>query len=230
MSIYFRKNYLVTCRVKGKSLMIRFSSQKQFIQSFSFVIFMLVDTWSVWLVHDEALLLLLLFCASLFQEFDPIDMHFKKSEKLSICMTLSTRSILTHHWWLLLSIKFLWQTSNSSLYPGCMAALDAEHYLQEVGAQEGKADWLSQEEATTSVSRSPTLSLLKATLWTFMPWAVLTSECFYRIFLPLIVVLFDVLEIYLYLRWRRRIACGYPHFLHLLMIELLWHLAFLVPN
>jgi hypothetical protein len=23
---------------------------------------------------------------------------------------------------------------------GCMAALDAEHYLQEVGAQEGKAD------------------------------------------------------------------------------------------
>lgn len=60
--------------------MIRFSSQKQFIQSFSFVIFMLVDTWSVWLVHDEALLLLLLFCASLFQEFDPIDMHFKKRE------------------------------------------------------------------------------------------------------------------------------------------------------
>jgi len=24
--------------------------------------------------------------------------------------------------------------------PGCMAALDAEHYLQEVGAQEGKTD------------------------------------------------------------------------------------------
>jgi thioredoxin reductase (NADPH) len=23
---------------------------------------------------------------------------------------------------------------------GCMAALDAEHYLQEVGAQEGKSD------------------------------------------------------------------------------------------
>lgn len=62
--------------------MIRFSSQKQFIQSFSFVIFMLVDTWSVLLVHDEALLLLLLFCASLFQEFDPIDMHFKKKREI----------------------------------------------------------------------------------------------------------------------------------------------------
>ena len=26
-----------------------------------------------------------------------------------------------------------------------MAALDAEHYLQEIGAQEGKADWLSSD-------------------------------------------------------------------------------------
>jgi thioredoxin reductase len=31
------------------------------------------------------------------------------------------------------------QISNS-VYTGCMAALDAEHYLQEVGAQEGKSD------------------------------------------------------------------------------------------
>lgn len=26
-------------------------------------------------------------------------------------------------------------------FAGCMAALDAEHYLQELGAQEGKSDW-----------------------------------------------------------------------------------------
>jgi len=26
---------------------------------------------------------------------------------------------------------------------GCMAALDAEHYLQEIGSQEGKSDWRS---------------------------------------------------------------------------------------
>lgn len=25
-------------------------------------------------------------------------------------------------------------------YAGCMAALDAEHYLQEIGSQEGKSD------------------------------------------------------------------------------------------
>jgi len=25
-----------------------------------------------------------------------------------------------------------------------MAALDAEHYLQEIGSQEGKSDWLSR--------------------------------------------------------------------------------------
>jgi len=30
---------------------------------------------------------------------------------------------------------------------GCMAALDAEHYLQEVGAQEGKTDWLCLGQA-----------------------------------------------------------------------------------
>ena len=28
---------------------------------------------------------------------------------------------------------------------GCMAALEAEHYLQEIGAQEGKSDWLSNK-------------------------------------------------------------------------------------
>lgn len=27
---------------------------------------------------------------------------------------------------------------------GCMAALEAEHYLQEIGAQEGKSDWSSK--------------------------------------------------------------------------------------
>lgn len=26
------------------------------------------------------------------------------------------------------------------IYAGCMAALDAEHYLQEIGSQEGKSD------------------------------------------------------------------------------------------
>ena len=25
---------------------------------------------------------------------------------------------------------------------GCMAAMEAEHYLQEIGSQEGKSDWL----------------------------------------------------------------------------------------
>lgn len=28
------------------------------------------------------------------------------------------------------------------IYAGCMAALDAEHYLQEIGSQEGKSDWV----------------------------------------------------------------------------------------
>lgn len=28
-----------------------------------------------------------------------------------------------------------------NIYAGCMAALDAEHYLQEIGSQEGKSDW-----------------------------------------------------------------------------------------
>jgi hypothetical protein len=46
---------------------------------------------------------------------------------------------------------------------GCMAALDAEHYLQEVSAQEGKSDWLYLGVATTSLSKS--LLMLKATLW-----------------------------------------------------------------
>ncbi|KAF3794471.1 40S ribosomal protein S17-2 [Nymphaea thermarum] len=30
--------------------------------------------------------------------------------------------------------------SDESAIPGCMAALDAEHYLQEIGEQEGKYD------------------------------------------------------------------------------------------
>jgi hypothetical protein len=47
-----------------------------------------------------------------------------------------------------------------------MAALDAEHYLQEVGAQEGKSDWLYLGATTTGLSKS--LSMLKATLW----WAL----------------------------------------------------------
>lgn len=43
---------------------------------------------------------------------------------------------------------------------GCMAALDAEHYLQEIGAQEDKTDWLylgqagRSSSATSSVARA----------------------------------------------------------------------------
>lgn len=50
-----------------------------------------------------------------------------------------------------------------------MAALDAEHYLQEIGAQEGKSDWLYGPSNSQ-------LPVLKAALWcAFMPWVVMNS-------------------------------------------------------
>jgi hypothetical protein len=58
---------------------------------------------------------------------------------------------------------------------GCMAALDAEHYLQEIGAQEEKSDWLYLGVATSSPSNGQLL-VLKAALWcAFMPWVVMNS-------------------------------------------------------
>ena len=35
--------------------------------------------------------------------------------------------------------KVSWMSCNDA---GCMAALEAEHYLQEIGSQQGKTDWL----------------------------------------------------------------------------------------
>lgn len=42
----------------------------------------------------------------------------------------------------MLSSKCFW-TDQMTYIAGCMAALDAEHYLQEMGAQVEKTDWLS---------------------------------------------------------------------------------------
>lgn len=53
---------------------------------------------------------------------------------------------------------------------GCMAALDAEHYLQGVGVQQDKSDWLASE--------GPELrrSLIRSNVWWNLPlWGAIHS-------------------------------------------------------
>lgn len=53
---------------------------------------------------------------------------------------------------------------NSVIGAGCMAALDAEHYLQEVGFQEGKAPWLS------GVCPELKRCLIRSNVWLLGDW------------------------------------------------------------
>lgn len=52
---------------------------------------------------------------------------------------------LIHYLHVFASSAFLYVIlSTQFMSAGCMAALEAEHYLQEIGAQEGKSDWSSK--------------------------------------------------------------------------------------